>query len=117
MDDQQDHELDTLMTALANEHRREIVRVLGLQPASISQLAEQRGLSFPAIHKHIKVLEEAGLVHRRKMGRTNFLSLRRQGLLAVWEWVGAFHPYWGDDAETLENYAQYLGSDSPKEGS
>ena len=113
MDHQHSNGLDTLMTALANEHRRSIIDVVALQPASISQLAEQRGLSLPAIHKHIKVLEDAGLVHRRKTGRTNFLSLRRQGLLAVWEWVGQFHPYWGDDAETLENYAQFLGSDSP----
>ena len=112
-----DFTLDALMSALANEHRREIVRFLGLQPASISHLAEMRGLSLPAIHKHIKVLEEAGLVHRRKMGRSNFLSLRRRSLGTVWDWVGQFHPYWGSDDESLENYAHYLGAEPPlKEG-
>ncbi len=116
MDDQRDQDLDTLMTALANEHRREIVRFLGLQPASISRLAELRGLSLPAIHKHIKVLEQAGLVDRRKLGRTTFLALRRRALGVAWEWMGQFHPYWGNDRETLDNYAQYLGSDSPEEG-
>ena len=56
--------LDSVLEALANRHRREIVYVLGLQPCAISQLARMRGLSLPAIHKHIKILENAGLVSR-----------------------------------------------------
>jgi predicted transcriptional regulator len=51
------HNLDLLFGALANEHRREIIYSLGLQPSSISRLASLRGLSLPAIHKHITVLE------------------------------------------------------------
>ena len=62
--------LDSVLEALANPHRREIVYVLGLQPCAISQLARLRGLSLPAIHKHVKILENAGLVSRRKAGRT-----------------------------------------------
>ena len=54
--------LDSVLEALANPHRREIVYVLGLQPCAISQLARMRGLSLPAIHKHVKILENAGLV-------------------------------------------------------
>ena len=48
--------LDLLFEALANDHRRGIIYTLGLQPRSISQLADQEKLSLPAIHKHIKVL-------------------------------------------------------------
>ena len=70
-------ELDAIFEALANRHRREIVYVLGLHPCSISQLADMRGLSLPAIHKHIAVLERADLVSRRKLGRSNFLTLNR----------------------------------------
>ena len=68
------HKLDLLFDALANEHRREIIYSLGLQPSSISQLASLRGLSLPAIHKHIKVLESAGLINRQKSGRVNFID-------------------------------------------
>ena len=67
--------LDSVLEALANPHRREIVYALGLQPCAISQLARMRGLSLPAIHKHVKILENAGLVSRRKTGRTTYLIL------------------------------------------
>ena len=95
--------------ALANEHRREIILALSLQPYSISQLASMRGLSLPAIHKHIRALEDAGLILRKKTGRVNFLALNREPLRGLQEWVDQFHPYWGSDRETLENYAQHLG--------
>ena len=100
--------LDGLFEALAHRHRREIVRVLSLHPASISQLAAMRGLSLPAIHKHIRVLEGAELVARRKLGRVTFLTLNREALLRLQGWLGQFHAYWGSPEETLENYARYL---------
>jgi DNA-binding transcriptional ArsR family regulator len=105
---QQPHDLDKIFEALANKHRREIIRVLSLQPSSISQLASMRGLSLPAIHKHIKLLEDAGLIRRKKIGRTNFLALNRESLRGLQDWVMQYHTYWGSDEETLENYAQYL---------
>ena len=101
--------LDRVLEALASPHRREIVYVLGLQPCAINQLAEMRGLSLPAIHKHIKVLENASLVSRRKRGRTTYLTLRRQPLQRLQDWVGQFHPYWGSDEATYENYDRHLG--------
>ncbi|MCL1599401.1 MAG: winged helix-turn-helix domain-containing protein [Actinomycetia bacterium] len=107
-----DQNLDGIFRALANEHRREIIYVLGLHPWSISQLAEMRGLSLPAIHKHIEVLESAGMVTRKKMGRTNFLTLDRRSLSGLQDWLMQFHTYWGSDKETLENYARYLGADN-----
>src|SRR5262249_37421422 len=87
--------LDSVLEALANPHRREIVYVLGLQPCAVSQLARMRGLSLPAIHKHIKILENAGLVGRRKTGRTTYLILNPRRLRILQEWVGQFHTYWG----------------------
>ena len=102
-------DLDTVFEALANKHRREFIYVLGLQPCSISQLASMRGLSLPAIHKHIKILENAGMIRRNKIGRINFLTLNRESLRALQDWLMQYHTYWGSDEETLENYAQYLG--------
>ena len=109
-------DLDILFEALANKHRREIIYVLSLQPASISQLASMRGLSLPAIHKHIKILEDADMVIRKKIGRTNFLSLNRNGLLALQDWLMQYHTYWGSNDETLDNYAQYLSRENQSKG-
>ena len=106
-------DLSRVFDALANEHRREIIRLLALQPRSISQLAELRGLSLPAIHKHVRVLEEAAMVSRRKLGRTNFLALEREPLSRLQAWTGQFHPWWGTDRETLENYVDALRRDPP----
>ena len=101
-------DLDRVFEALANAHRREIVYVLGLQPYSIHHLADMRGLSLPAIHKHIKILESAGMVKRRKIGRTNFLILDRESLRGLQDWLGQYHAYWGTEEETLENYETFL---------
>jgi DNA-binding transcriptional ArsR family regulator len=106
-------DLSRVFDALANEHRREIMRLLALQPRSISQLAELRGLSLPAIHKHVRLLEEAAMVSRRKLGRTNFLALEREPLSRLQAWTGQFHPWWGSDGETLANYADALRRDPP----
>jgi len=107
------YDLSPVFDALANEHRREIIRLLALQPRSISQLAGLRGLSLPAIHKHVRVLEEAAMVSRRKLGRTNFLALEREPLSRLQAWTGQFHPWWGTDEETLVNYADALRRNPP----
>ena len=86
-------DLDTVFEALANKHRREFIYVLGLQPCSISQLASMRGLSLPAIHKHIKILENAGMIRRNKIGRINFLTLNRESLRALQDWLMQYHTY------------------------
>lgn len=101
-------DLDKVFEALAHKHRREIIYALGLQPHSISQLASRQKLSLPAIHKHIKILESASMVIRKKIGRTHFLTLNKESLLSLQDWVMQYHPYWGNNKETLENYTQYL---------
>jgi DNA-binding transcriptional ArsR family regulator len=101
-------DLDTVLAALANAHRRAIVHALGLQPYSISQLAALRELSLPAIHKHLGILEDAHLIRRRKTGRTTYLTLQRQTLRSLQDWLAEFHTYWGTDTESLANYEEFL---------
>ncbi len=108
-------DLDRLLAALANRHRREIVRMLALNPHSISRLAYLRGLSLPAMNKHVRVLFEAGLVQRRKSGRTTYLVLHRAPIVRLQAWLGEFHAYWGADKASLENYERYLVTDPPPE--
>ncbi|WP_136709108.1 metalloregulator ArsR/SmtB family transcription factor [Agromyces sp. H66] len=96
--------LDAVFTALGNPARRRMVDLLAARPASIGQLADHVGMSLPAINRHITVLEESGLVQRRKHGRVNFLALRRDPLRHLHEWTSRYHAYWGTDEETLENY-------------
>jgi DNA-binding transcriptional ArsR family regulator len=101
-------QLDGIFEALANQRRRAIVYRLSLQPASIMQLAKEQKLSLPAIHKHIKILERAGFLRRKKSGRVNFLALDRTALQSLQSWLTQYHPYWGHQGESLENYIASL---------
>jgi DNA-binding transcriptional ArsR family regulator len=105
-------DLDRRFAALANRNRRQMVYQLGLQPSSISRLAGDVGLSLPAMNKHVGILEAAGLVVRRKLGRTTFLTLDRGAIRDVQAWLFQFHAYWGTEKETLENYERFLASDA-----
>jgi len=108
-------DLDRIFAALANRHRREIVHLLGLQPHSISRLAGIRGLSLPAINRHVRVLEQAGMVRRRKLGRTTFLTLDRASIRSLQAWLGRYHAYWGTEKESLENYQTFLAAEPSNE--
>lgn len=108
-------DLDLLFGALASKHRREMLYALALQPHSVSQLAAMRKLSLPAIHKHVKLLMDSGLVKSKKIGRTHFLALNRKALLSLQDWLMQYQAYWGSENESFENYADYL-SKQPAEG-
>jgi DNA-binding transcriptional ArsR family regulator len=97
-------QLDTLFGALSHHKRRDIVRLLALYPATVKQLADEHNMSLPAIHKHIRVLEQARLITRRKVGRVNFVALQRSSLNVVRDWALQYRTDWGNDKETLENY-------------
>ena len=101
--------LDQILEALANPHRRSIVYTLGLAPCTIAYLAGLRDLSLPAIHKHVKTLEAAGLIARRKIGRSTYLTLNPAPLRQVQRWAGQFHTHWGNGDGTFENYRDHLG--------
>jgi DNA-binding transcriptional ArsR family regulator len=109
-------DLDTVFAALAHRHRREIVDLLALQPASIQQLARQIGISLPAIHRHLAVLEQASLIQRKKSGRVNFLAIHRVGLRRVRDWALQYRTDWGSDEESLDNYIAAIRSgDQPRD--
>ncbi len=101
-------QLDTVLDALANQRRRGIIHELALQPATIGQLARHHDLSLPAIHKHIRSLEDAKLIIRRKAGRTNFVALNSNTLGLAQSWITQYQTGWGGSQATLENYIARL---------
>jgi DNA-binding transcriptional ArsR family regulator len=97
-------QLDTVLDALANAKRRGIVHDLSLQPATVGQLARHHDLSLPAIHKHIRTLERAKLIIRKKAGRTNFVALDPAGLHLAQQWIMQYKTEWGNSDASLANY-------------
>ncbi len=100
--------LDTVFNALGHPTRRAIVNTLAFRPATVTQLAAEHQVSLPAIHRHIRALEEAGLLQRRKVGRVNFVAQKRTGLRTAQEWLGQYRIEFGNDVETLDNYIANL---------
>ncbi|HVQ44078.1 MAG TPA: winged helix-turn-helix domain-containing protein [Candidatus Saccharimonadia bacterium] len=97
-------QLDQIFGALAHQKRRDMLHDLSFRPATIAGLAREHDLSLPAIHKHIRALEAAGLIIRKKAGRTNFIALNKQTLRTTQDWMMQYRTEWGNDEETLENY-------------
>ena len=97
-------QLDSILAALASRKRRGIVHELSLYPATVSQLARNENLSLPAVHKHIRILEEANLILRKKSGRTNFVVLIPQTLRLAQNWITQYDTQRSSANATLENY-------------
>ncbi len=97
-------QLDSVLEALANQKRRGIIHDLSLQPATVTQLASRARLSLPAIHKHIRSLEQAQLIIRKKAGRTNFVALNGSTLGLAQSWIMQYQTSWGSNKATLDNY-------------
>jgi predicted transcriptional regulator len=97
-------ELDNVLVALANQKRRIILHELSLMPSSVSKLAKYAELSLPAIHKHLRILESADLIIRKKYGRTNFIALNPKTFGLAQLWIGQYKTNWGNPQASLTNY-------------
>jgi len=94
--------LTPVLDALADPTRRAVVDRLARGEATMGALAEAHPISLPAFSKHVRVLVEAGLVRRRKEGRTVVCSLRTEPLDEVAAWVADVTSYWTATLDRLE---------------
>jgi len=93
--------LSLAFAALADPTRRSILERLGSGEAGVVELAEGSTLTQPAITKHLKVLERAGLVGRARDGQRRPARLRLDGLLPVDDWLRHAHAEWSDRLDRL----------------
>jgi DNA-binding transcriptional ArsR family regulator len=100
--------LDATFAALANSTRRAILARLAEGEANVNQLAEPFQLSLPAISKHIKVLERAGLVVRGQHAQYRPCSLDASPLEEVSTWAEQYRPVWEERLERMDTYLQQL---------
>ncbi|HEX6204380.1 MAG TPA: metalloregulator ArsR/SmtB family transcription factor [Solirubrobacterales bacterium] len=90
--------------ALSHPIRRGIVERLSAGPATVGEVTRDFGVSKPAISKHLKVLEEAGVVSRAVEGRTHRLSLRPAPLDEAAEWMDRQRALWGRLFDVVDDY-------------
>jgi DNA-binding transcriptional ArsR family regulator len=98
--------LDRRFGALAHPLRRAIVERLSAGPATVGEATRGFPVSKPAVTKHLRVLEDAGVVHRRVEGRTHRLSLDRAALEDASAWLERQRVLWERMFDTVETYLE-----------
>ncbi|MGW7683777.1 ArsR/SmtB family transcription factor [Kribbella sp. NPDC054772] len=88
--------------ALADPTRLAIVGRLSRGDATMGELAEPHRITPPAMTKHVRVLVDAGLVNRRRVGRTVVCTLRPEAFAEVEQWLGDLTSYWNSTVDRLE---------------
>jgi len=97
-----DAQLDRTLLALADPTRRAILRRLMRKQERVTDLAAPFDVSLNAISKHIRVLEQAGLVRRRVAGREHYLTFDPRPLDAAADWIAAQRAFWEPRLDALE---------------
>jgi DNA-binding transcriptional ArsR family regulator len=98
------HRLDLAFGALAHPIRRGILARLSTGEATIAELAKPFKVSAPAITKHMRILEDAGLLSRKKLGRSHHCRLERERMKEAEAWIEHHRKFWNERLDALELY-------------
>jgi DNA-binding transcriptional ArsR family regulator len=96
------HQIDSVFHALGNATRRQMLRELASGERTVGQLAEPFAMSLAAASKHIKMLENAGLIRREVRGRTHLCRLDPGPLATAHQWLSFYERFWTDRLDVLE---------------
>ncbi|MEP0010089.1 MAG: metalloregulator ArsR/SmtB family transcription factor [Balneola sp.] len=101
--------------AIADPVRREIIEILSEEPLNLNAIAEQFDISRPAISRHIKILNECGLVAIEQQGRERFCIIEPDTLAEIANWIDPFRELWEQRLDSFEMYLEQLQSKQNKE--
>ena len=107
--------LDQTFAALGDATRRALLRRLAGGNRTVSELAEPFDMSLPAVSKHLRVLERAGLVARTVEGRVHTLRLEAKPMKEANRWLAFYQQFWGTNLDSLGTFLQTMPSDAAAE--
>ena len=108
--------LSETFSALADPTRRAILARLALGESTVSELAEPFDISLPAVSKHLKVLEHAGLIARSRDAQWRPCRLQPAPLKAADDWLEEYREFWEQRLDRLEEYLHELQAKEKKRG-
>jgi DNA-binding transcriptional ArsR family regulator len=108
-------QLDQVFAALAHSTRRALLTRLREGEASVGELAEPHGMSLPAISRHIKVLETAGLIGRSVEGKYRSCHLLPEAARDASAWLDEHRRFWTGRLDALADYADRMNTEAPNE--
>lgn len=106
-------DLDAVFAALAHPVRRAIIERLAAGECTVGDLAEPHDVSLPAISRHLRVLEDAGLLEQTPDGRVRRCALQAQPLSAAFSWIVRYRIFW---EQRLDALARQVEEETRKEG-
>jgi DNA-binding transcriptional ArsR family regulator len=99
-------QLTDVLTAISHPTRRAIIGKLAAGPARFTDIAEPFDTALNAVTKHLKLLERAGLIQRKKQGREVYISFRAEPLRQVAGWVHEYEQFWNERLDQFEQHFQ-----------
>jgi DNA-binding transcriptional ArsR family regulator len=108
--------LSTTLAALADPTRRAILARLAGGETSVTELAQPFAMSLPAISKHLKVLQQAGLITRGRSAQTRPCRLHAARMKDVADWLEPYRRYWEQSFDRLDGYLSHLQSEGGGSG-
>jgi len=100
----QDDALDAVFAALADPTRRGVLETLSGGSVPVTELAAPHDMSLPGFMKHLRVLEDAGLIERAKEGRVVSCELSAAPMKAAAAWMSRYEKFWTDKLDSLARY-------------
>lgn len=97
-------QLSDVLTAISHPTRRAIIGRLAHGPARFLEVAEPFDTALNAVTKHLKLLERAGLIERKRQGREVYISFRGERLREVAGWVHEYERFWNARLDSFEQY-------------
>ena len=108
--------MEKVFSALADGTRRKIIELLHEDHSTLLELTENFSISFQALSKHIKILEDAKIVMKTKKGKYRELSLNRDTLKQTFEWVSYYSKFWNESFDKLDELVNRQNTGGSKPG-
>jgi DNA-binding transcriptional ArsR family regulator len=108
--------LNQTFAALADPTRRRILAHLARGDRCVTHLARPHAMSLPAVSKHLRVLEKAGLLRRRRYGRVHEMQLDAKPLREAAQWVEEYRKFWEGSLDRLAAYLEKTAKQTQKQG-
>jgi DNA-binding transcriptional ArsR family regulator len=107
-------QLNRTFAALADPTRRRILEHLAGGDRCVTDLAKPHRMSLPAVSKHLRVLERAGLIRRRRDGRVHCLKLEAKPMQQAQRWIEDYRRFWEESFDRLDEYLKQLQAEEIK---
>lgn len=101
--------------AIADPVRRDIIELLATESLTVNQVVEKFDISRPAISKHLKILNECGIIDFNQNGRERLCLIKPQNLLPAFMWMEQYKNLWEDRLDNFESYLNNLQTKNKKD--